>query len=883
MRITNILLLRMKSLFSRSRVEQELDEEMRYHLERQIQVDIAGGMTPEDARYAALRSIKDIEQRKEECRDTRGLNLIENAGQDFRYAIRQLRKNPEFACTAIFVLALGMYAVVSIFAFADAALIKPLPYRDQSRLVAMFESSPGNPRSIVSYFDFVGWKHLNKVFSSIDAYALNGGFTLETGAGAEQVPGTRVSAGFFHTLGVTPAIGRDFHRGEDSRAAANSVIVSYAAWQKRFGGKRDVLGRTVVLNGGPTTIIGVLPREFHFALYGGAEFWGTLRESGSCERHRECHNLMTIARLKDGVSVETASADMRSITRQLQRQYPESNRQFGGANLVPLRDLVIGDVRPILLVLLSGAGLLLLIACVNVATLLLARSDKRGREIAVRGALGASSSRLFHQFAIEGFALSGLGCGLGFLCAEWGMHLLPKLIPAEKMDSMPHLRRLGIDPLTILLACGIWLLAGVVFALIPIVRTSSLEMIEDLKAGARGYAGTTWRRVGSNLVIIEVAIAVVLMVGAGLLGKSLYLLLHVDIGFRADHLDLLQTSWAPGSYTSDLQKVVLERRILDRISRLPGVKSVVLSTAPPIDSAWGTASFHVAGRSNHGESNEVLNRQVSSGYFTTLQARLLGGRYFGKDEDASKPLVAIVNQALANKYFRGEDPVGKQIYYDSDSRSKMQIIGVVGNIREGPLEGANMPALYVPFNQDPVPWPAVLVRTRQREAALFPEIAQAIHTIDPLISVYGQATMTERINQSPAAYLHRSSAALVGAFAASAFWLCVVGLYGVVAYSVTQRTREIGIRMALGAERVTVYRLILKEAGRLTLFGIGLGLAYSLGAATLMRTLLFGVRSWDATTLVGVSAVLAISALLASYIPARRAASVNPVEALRME
>jgi predicted permease len=551
--------------------------------------------------------------------------------------------------------------------------------------------------------------------------------------------------------------------------------------------------------------------------------------------------------------------------------------------LVPLRDFIVGDVRPILLVLLSGAGLLMLIACVNVTTLLLARSEKRRREISVRGALGASSSRLFQQFATEGFALAVMGGFSGLLFADWGMRFLVGLVPAEKMDGMPYLRGLGLNLFAVVFACSISLLAGVFFAIIPIARTSLSEMVEGLAEGARGYAGTIWRRFGSNLVVVEVAIAMVLMVGAGLLGKSLYLLLHLDLGFTPDHLALLQTSWAPSSYIEDQQQIVLERQMVDRISMLPGVKSVAISTAPPIDSAWGTASFHVAGRPNHGEHNEVLNRQVSSGYFATLQARLMRGRYFREAEDAAKPLVAIINRTLANKYFPSEEPIGKQIYYDWEPRSLMQIVGVVDGIKEGPLEGTTWPALYVPINQNPVAWPAVLVRTSQTEASLFPKIVAAIHGIDPFISVSGQATMTERINQSPSAYLHRSSAWLVGSFAVAAFLLSVVGLYGVVAYSVSQRTREIGVRMALGAQPKSVYQLILGEAAWLVSLGAIVGTLGSLGAATLMRGLLFGVHSWDVPTLAAVAAVLVISALSASYIPARRAASVNPIEALRTE
>jgi len=883
MRLPAIFRLRLRSLLSRNKVEDELDEELRYHLERQIEEEIKAGQTPNEARYAACRSIANIQQRKEQCRDVRGLNVIDNVAQDFRYAVRQLRKNPGFACTAIFVLALGISAAVTIFGFVDAGLIKPLPYRDQSRLMAVFVNQNGSARSMVSYLNFIDWKRSSHAFSSIDAYALNGSFTLTTRSGAEQVPGTRVSAGFFHTLGVTPILGRDFHKDDDSLAAPHAVILSFDGWQKRFGGKPDVLGKVVTLNGASNTIVGVLPREFHFAPYGGAQFWGTLRADGSCERERGCWNLITVARLRDGTSIETASAEMQLIMRRLRDQYPDTNRDLQGATLVPLRELIIGDVRPVLLVLLTGAGLLLLIACINVVSLLLARSDKRQREIAVRGALGASSSRLLHQFAVEGLLLATLGGLSGLLLASLGTRLLMSVIPAERLNGMPYLHGIGLNPVIVSFAGLLSLLAGAGFAVIPVARSSLFQMIDGLKEGVRGSAGMMWRRFGSNLVVFEVAIAMVLMVGAALLGKSLYLLLHLDIGFQPDHLAKVQISWAPGNYDKDQQDIVLVRQIIDRVSRLPGVRSVGVSLAPPIDSHWGTTSFHIAGRPNHGENNEVLHRQVSAGYFATLEAQLMRGRHFRGEDDASKPLVAIVNRTLANKYFPGEDPIGKHVYYDWQPKSVIEIVGIVNDIKEGPLEGAPLPALYVPYNQNPAAWPAVLVRTSQREGTLFPQITQAIHAIDPFVSVSGEETMTERINQSPAAYLHCSSALLVGLFGATALLLSVVGLYGVVAYSVSQRTREIGIRMALGAERTTVYKLILKEAGRLTVYGVVLGLVCSFAAASLLRSMLFGVRSWDLPTLVSVAAVLGFSALLAVYFPAHRAAAVNPVDALRAE
>jgi predicted permease len=824
-----------------------------------------------------------MQQLKEERRGLSGWNGLDNAAQDLKFALRQLRRTPLFALTSILVLALGVAASVTMFGFVDAALIRPLPYDRQDRLLAAFVNSNGDPRSIVAYWTLADWKRLNHAFASIDAYALNGGFTLTTRSGAEQASGTRVSAGFFRTLGVHPILGRDFRPADDSPGAPHTAVLSYAAWQKRFGGKPDVLGKTVTLNGSPTTIIGILPSTFQFGLYGGADFWGNLRSDGPCEQSRNCNNLIAIARLKDGVSINAASAEMDAIVHRLRAQYPDAYRGVTGTTLLPLRELIVGDIRPILLLLLTGAGILLLIAAANVTTLLLARSEKRQREIAVRGALGASSARLFQQFAVEGFVLAALAglCALFF--ADLGARFLTSLVPPDKLASMPFLDRAGLNPLSVLFACALCLLAAVAFALIPAARASLAGIIEGLKQGVRGSTGHAWRRIGSKLVVFEVALALVLMVGAGLLAKSIYLMLHLDLGFNPSHLAVVQLSWPPGAYDSDEQQITLAHQIVSRLSILPGVQSVGLSLAPPIDSAWGTTSFHIAGRPNRSEMNEVLNRQVTAGYFKTLQARLIRGRYFTEADDTHAPLIAIVNRSLANKYFPGVDPIGKQISYDWAPKSFLQIVGVIDDLKEGPLDGPPLPALYVPFNQTPVVWPAVLVRTSQAPASALSEITRTIHGIDPFLSVFGQQTITERIDQSPSAYLHRSSAFLVGAFAAAAFLLSVIGLYGVVAYSVSQRTREIGIHMALGAHRNSVYRLILKEAGRMVAFGIGLGFACSIAASSLMRSLLFGVRSLDAQMWTGAAVLLASAALVATYLPARRAALVNPVEALRAE
>jgi macrolide transport system ATP-binding/permease protein len=812
----------------------------------------------------------------------RSLDLFDNLAQDLRFTFRQLMKNPGFTCAAILMLALGMCASVAIFAFVDAALIRPLPYREPTRLVGVYESIPLCKRCNLSYLDYLDWKKLNKVFQSLEAYH-DSGFILTTPGGKEAATAAQVSDGFFRTLGVVPALGRDFHPGEDLPGAPHTVMLSNAAWQKRYGGQRDVVGRTVILDDASYTIIGVLPQDFHFAPAGAPDFWAPLNPSGGCEVRRGCHNLYGVARLRDGVTLQGSLADTQLIARQLEAQYPDSNHGQG-SNVAPLSEVIVGDIRPILLVLLGGAALLLLIACVNVASLLLVRSESRRREMSIRSALGASRVRLIGQFVAEGLVLTGVGGALGLASAEWAMQLLTRLIPARMLANMPFLSNAGLSAPVAAFAGAVALLAAALFTITPALRLPFAEMRTGLAEGSRGSAGVTWRRLGSKLVALELATAMILLVGAALLGQSLYRLLRVDVGFAPDHLATISVAAPMASYGKDPQAVALGRQVIRRVSNLPGVLSAGSTSTLPVSFNGNTTWVRFVGRPYHGEHNEVNERDVSADYFTTLRAKLLRGRYFADDEDGSKPGVAIINQDFAKKYFGAEDPIGQQIGDISLSpRSLRRIIGIVDDVREGSLDSDIWPAVYYPFNQDPGNYFSLVVRTSQSEESLLPALAAAVREIDRGIVTMNPIGMQTRIENSPSAYLHRSSAWLVGGFAGMALLLGVIGLYGVIAYSVSQRTREIGVRMALGAERKAVHLLILKEAGWLTLAGILTGALGSLAAATLMRKLLFGIQAWDVPTLMAVAAVLAMAALVASYVPARRAASVNPVEALRAE
>ncbi len=802
--------------------------------------------------------------------------------QDLRYAIRQLRQSPAFAATAILILSLGICASAAIFAFVDAALIKPLPYADPSRLVFVTESIAMIPRANISYPDYLDWKKSNQVFRTMDVY--NGtGYLLSKEGGAEPVPAVKVSDGFFRTLGITPMLGRDFHDGEDLPAAPFTVILGYSTWQKRYGGRPDVVGQSVTLSGVPHTIIGVLPQSFQFAPRGNAEFWTTLHATDSCSVRRSCHYLDGIGRLKDGVSVEMARANMKSIASQLELQYPTDNRGQG-AFVAPLSEVIVSDIRPVLLALLGGAGLLLVIACVNVTSLLLVRSESRKREIAVRGALGASRLRLVRQFTADGLVLVTAGVLIGLIGAQAAIRILTSLLSKDMLSYMPYLDGLGLSSHTLAFAALLALTALIVFSITPIARLPLREIRSGLAEGGRGYAGTLWRRFGSNLVVVELAVAVVLLVSAGLLGKSLYNLLHVEVGFQTDHLATMRVALSDTTYAKETQQIDAEHKILSRIASLPGVESVGVSSVLPVSFNGNTTWIRIVGKPYSGEHNEVNQRDVSPAFFATLKARLLQGRYFTEAEDGSKPRVVIINQKLARQYFPGEDPIGKKIGdTELSAKSISEIVGVVEDIKDGSLDSQIWPAVYYPFEQSPDTYFSVVIRTSQAEQTILPTAVAAIHEVDPGIGTMDIATMSDRINDSPSAYLHRSSAWLVGGFAVLALLLGVIGLYGVISYSVSCRTREIGVRMALGAQRGSVYQLILREAAWLAGFGIAIGLLGAVGAAAMIRGLLFGVRSWDVSTLCAVTVVLAAAALMASYLPARRAASVEPTEALRYE
>jgi predicted permease len=881
MSLLSPLMRRLSVLFGRNRFRSELDEEMEFHRAQLEEESAAGGMSAEDARATAMRKFGNPTLLREKSSEVIGFS-VESVFQDLRFALRQLRKNPGYACVSILILALGMGVSVAIFGFVDAALLEPLPYSDPNRLMAVNESSANFPITNLSYADYQDWKRLNKSFSSLQVYT-GMGYLLQTPSGTVPIPARRVSDGFFSTLGVNMMLGRGFLPGEDQPGKPKIVILAYGTWMKRYGGRNDVVGQAVNLSGNNYTIVGVLPREFNFAPARDSEFWVPLLTPTGCEQRRSCHNLDGVGRLRDDVSKQAALEEMKAIAAQLEKQYPGSNHGQS-ASVIPLAELIVGYVRPVLMTLLGSAGLLLLIACVNVASLLLVRSESRRREIAVRGALGATPARLVRQFVTEGLLLAGAGCLAGSALAIWLMMLLAHLVPKNMVTHLPFIGNVGMNAHTGLFAGAVAGLAALLLAAMPVLRLSFQDIREGLSDGGRGVAGRLWQRLGANLVVLELAVAVVLLAGAGLLGQSFYRLLHVENGFDTTHLATVQVMLASGTGATDSQNVALYREIEQRLKALPGVQSVGITSDLPVQCNCDTDWIRIVGKPFHGEHNEVLERDVSPAYFATLKARLIRGRGFTEDDDANHPQVTVINEALARRYFPGEDPIGKMIGNgDLTDKSLRQVVGVIANMREGALDDDVWPSEYFSIYHGTDNYISVAARTAQDEMTILPLMVSTLRSIDPNMGVYGESTMTQQIEMSQSSLLHQFSTWLVGGFAAMALVLGVVGLYGVVAYSVSQRTREIGVRMALGAQRGTVYKMVMRQAGWLIATGLAIGLVCSVGTSLLMRKLLFGVEAWDVPTLAGAAALLGMCAIAASFLPAHRAASVNPTEALRAE
>ena len=809
---------------------------------------------------------------------------MKNILQDLRYEVRTLVKSPRFTSIALVTLVLGIAANIAIFTFVNATLIQALPYHDSSRLMEVYDTRTSDVfnQFEASYPDYLDWRAQQQVFDGLAGYSENQ--VLLRGRGnPELLPSAVATDNFFQTLGVKPIAGRDFRPGEDLAGTPRTAILSYNSWQKRFGG-RDVIGQVLDIDDQPNTIVGVLPEEFHFAPVGDPEVWLTLHAEGAMLQRRNLHWVSVVGRLKSGETRATAAAAMNLIAARLEKQYPQWNNNLR-TTVVPLNEVIVGRIRPILLVLLGAVILLLLIACANVANLLLARSIARRNEMAIRSALGASRARLMALMLIEGLLLSSTGAALGLGAAHWMVKGLVAMIPANFLDAMPYLKSMSINVGVLLFTFGLAVVTGIVFAVAPALHVSGRDVQGALKDSSRSSHSAAWRRFSSGLVIGEIALAMVLLAGSALLVKSLYRLLNVDPGFDQHNLLGLGVALSQGHFSGNEDQLQAREQLLERLRALPGVKSAGSSSILPVSNGGNTSNLRVVGvPSETPQGREANSREVNRTYFETLGAQLLQGSWFTEADSPTGPQRVIVNKTLADQFMPGLDPLRQQIWFTySDKEKPRQVIGVIRDIKEGPLDIPARPAIYTPAEANPRLFFNLIIRTETRPEALVNAVQNAIRQFDSGAVTFQMQTMDDRIRRSPSAFLHRYPAVLVSFFACLALLLGTIGLYGLVAYSVSQRTQEIGIRMALGAQRGNVLRMVLAQACSLIVPGVALGIMGALAIAPLVRGLLFGVSQTDPLILAGVALLLTAITVVASFFPAHQATRVDPMVSLRYE
>ena len=882
----------LKQLVSRRRLYGDLSEEIREHLEEKVEGLVRNGMSRKDAESAARREFGNVTLMEENARDVWRWPSIENLLHDLRYGFRMLRNNPGFSVVAILTLALGIGANTAIFSVVYAALMRPLPYWQPNLLITLGEVRPQEGKSTeldtrswnASYPDYLDWTHQSKSFQSLAGFS-GDGFTLHGAGEPEMVFGVQASINFFSTLGVKPFLGRDFATGEDIAAGPKVAILTYGSWIRRFGRDEHVLGRSIQLDDKSVSIIGVLPREFEFAPRGNAEIWVPLHIEKDLVSRRSLRWMPVIGRLAPGVTPQQARSELNSINAGLTAAYPKENGAIQIV-MVPLRHRIVGQVQPLLLILFGAVGFVLLIACANVANLLLARAAGRRREFSIRAALGAPRSRLISQLLVETMMLAAAGGALGLLLAEWGSSLLIAAIPEQLLDSAPFLRDTHANFAVLTFLCAAVIFTGVAFGLVPALQISHGREGETLKEEGRASAGGMRARLRSILVMAEIAFSLVLLIGSALMVKSLAALVDRNPGFDTQRLLVFVVNLPSTSYPKDPDAIRFDKEFTDRLRNLPGVEGVTSNSVAPLTGAGASIRFLIEGRPvAMGHENECNIRDVGSNYFSVMKIPLLAGRLFNDSADNETATQhVIVNEAWAKQYFHGEDPLGKRIKFTySPTQPYREIVGVVGNTAEAGLDGPDEPSLFLPFAQDANSFIPYLVRTSGNPANATSAIRASLHALDPQLALIQPLTMDQIIAQSPSVFLRRYPAYLIGSFAALALILTMVGLYGLISYSVAHRARELGIRIALGAQHYDVMRLVLGEGARLTIMGVFAGLAAALGLTQLMRSLLFGVSAVDPVTFATVAALLALVAIVACYIPARRAMRTDPAATLRYE
>ncbi|HYT19805.1 MAG TPA: ABC transporter permease [Candidatus Polarisedimenticolia bacterium] len=868
--------LRLRSLFRRGQVEAELNEELRYHLERQIEVNTAAGMSVEEARYAALRAMHGLDQRKEECRDMRRVRLIEDLWQDFRFSLRSLLKRPGFTAIALLALALGIGANTAIFSLVNAVILQPLPYRDPDRLISVYGTRNRSTQGSVGPTDFLDYRSQNKTF---EQFAASGSMMLPmnlTGSGEpERLNASIITGNYFDTFGVRPALGRGFSLENEKTGQDHVTVLSHAFWQTRFGGDPNIVNKTINLDGKAYEVLGVMPAEV--VLPQPAQLWVPINFDADPEmKMRNARFLRGIGRLKEGVTLDQAQTDTDLIAAQLEQQYPDSNTGWS-LRLIPLREILVGGSRTMLFILFGAVGFVLLIACANVANLLLVRAAARQKEIAMRTALGASRLRIIRQMITESLLLAIFGGALGALLAVAGVKLLVSL----GEDNIPRTANVKIDATVLAFTLLISLATGLLFGLAPAIRTMKENLVDALKDGIRGGSEATVKnRTRSLLVVFESAIAVMLLIAAGLLIRSLVALQNVDPGFDPNNVLTLRVDLPRQKYNTPEKASNFFEQLETRVAGLPGVEAVGLITDLPLSGEARDMPYRVEGRPATSDIAFVDFRRVNKNYFSAMRIPLRRGRNFTEQEVRQSDKAIVVSQAFVDSVFPNEEALGKRLIIWSGIRNEpYEIIGIVGDTRYQSLQGEPSATMYVPTRE--FLFVNLVIRTQGDPLSLVGGVRKEVNALDPDQPIAAIRPMTEWVAMSAAGARYRTT--LLGLFALLAMILAATGIYGVMSYSVAQRTQEIGVRMALGARPLDVLKLVVRQGMMLALIGVIVGLAGALALTRVMSSLLFGVTERDPITFVAVAALLIVVAFISCFVPAHRATRVDPLIALRCE
>ncbi len=884
----DILRLRLRTLARRGRVEEDLDRELRFHLEQQTAENQARGMPPAEARQAALRRLGAVAQIQEECRDMRRTNYMENLGRDLAYALRTLSKSQGFTLVIVLTLALSIGANSAIFSVIDGVLLRPLPYPEADRIARIFFHSANYPRFPLNPFDFRDFRERNRSFESIAGYT-RGDMQLSGTGQPERFAGFQITAGYFHVLGLKLARGHEFTAKDEIPGNAQSVVLSDRMWRNRFAADPNILGRKIILDAQPFTVVGVMPpgaehpgNEYHGVAHGQTvDLWWPFAFRGN-PNQRGSHYLEAIGRLKPGVSSAQGQAEMNALVAQMKREHP-GDLDGWEVLVIPLYQEIVGPTQRLLWVLLGAVGLVLLIACANAANLLLARATARQREMAVRAALGASRPRLISQMLTESLLIAAIGGGLALPVAIAGVRALVSLLPADfpRADTI-HVNA-AMFGFTLLIA----LATGLLFGLAPALQSGRADLQQSLREGGRGSSASGRHlRLRSVLVVGEVSLACILLIGAGLMLRSFVNLLRMDPGFRPEHLLTAGVSLPDKTYKSE-ETLTFWKRLSASLGSVAGIRAAGVGTDLP----WTGYDDNIGGFTIEGKkppANSFFHARyhvASPDYFRAVGIPLVRGRFFTDDDTMKRPLVLLINQSMAHRYWPGEDPVGKRLAFDDNPKEKdwLTIVGIVGDVKDKPNSKEAEMAFWWPLPQTMVSINemSIVVRGSSDAAVLANDVRQAVRQLDPTLAVANIKPMDQIADANVST--PRFALFLVALFAALALVLAAIGIYGVISYSVSQRTAEFGLRMALGAQSSDVLRLVLRQGVRLALVGVVLGLGGALALARVLRSLLYEVSAADPVTFACVSMAAVAIAAFACYLPARRATGVDPVNALRSD